>query len=182
MSKIPGLADIHVQQELDAPALFYDIDRTRAEQLGYNVRSIVNNMNISLSSSEQVSPNFWTDPKNGFPYFFAVQTPEYRVDSLNSLNNTPISSVSSPQTPVPNTLGNVAAVKREAVQSVYNQSNIQPVFDVYANVQDSDLGRVSEAISGAVESHSTRTGPAQVESVAAANTAPCTIGGCSPAG
>jgi len=150
MSQIPGLTDVHVQQELDAPVFFYDIDRTRAQQVGYNMNAIVNNMNISLSSSEQVSPNFWTDPKNGVPYFFAVQTPEYRIDSLNALNNTPINSTSSAQTPVPNTLGNVAIVKRMGVQSVYNQSNIQPVYDVYANVQDSDLGRVSEAISRAV--------------------------------
>ena len=139
MSKIPGLTDVHVQQELDAPEFFYDIDRTRAQQVGYNVNGIVNNMNISLSSSEQVNPNFWTDPRNGIPYFFAVQTPEYRIDSLNALNNTPISSTSSPQTPVPNTLGNVASAKRMGVQSVYNQSNIQPVYDVYANVQDSNL-------------------------------------------
>ena len=150
MSKIPGLTDVHIQQELDAPEFYYDIDRTRAQQVGYNVNGIVNNMNISLSSSEQVSPNFWTDPKNGIPYFLAVQTPEYRIDSLNALNNTPISSTSSPRTPVPNTLGNVASAKRMGVQSVYNQSNIQPVYDVYANVQDSDLGRVSEAIGQAV--------------------------------
>ena len=150
MSKIPGLTDVHVQQELDAPEFFYDIDRTRAQQVGYNVNGIVNNMNISLSSSEQVNPNFWTDPRNGIPYFFAVQTPEYRIDSLNALNNTPISSTSSPQTPVPNTLGNVASAKRMGVQSVYNQSNIQPVYDVYANVQDSNLGRVSEAINQVV--------------------------------
>lgn len=141
---------MHVQQELDAPEFYYDIDRTRAQQVGYNVTGIVNNMNISLSSSEQVSPNFWTDPRNGIPYFFAVQTPEYRVNSLNALNNTPISSTSSPQTPVPNTLGNVASAKRMGIQSVYNQSNIQQVYDVYANVQDSDLGTVSEAISSAV--------------------------------
>jgi multidrug efflux pump subunit AcrB len=150
MAKIPGLADVHVQQELDAPEFYYDIDRTRAQQVGYNVTGIVNNMNISLSSSEQVSPNFWTDPRNGIPYYFAVQTPEYRVNSLNALNNTPISSTSSPQTPVPNTLGNVASAKRMGIQSVYNQSNIQQVYDVYANVQDSDLGTVSEAISSAV--------------------------------
>jgi multidrug efflux pump subunit AcrB len=150
MAKIPGLTDVHVQQELDAPEFYYDIDRTRAQQVGYNVTSIVNNMNISLSSSEQVAPNFWTDPRNGIPYYFAVQTPEYRINSLNALNNTPISSTSSPQTPVPNLLGNVGSPKRMGVQSVYNQSNIQRVYDVYANVQDSDLGRVSEAISQAV--------------------------------
>jgi multidrug efflux pump subunit AcrB len=148
MSKIPGLTDVHVQQELDAPALHYNIDRARAEQLGYNVSSIVTNMNISLSSSEQVTPNFWTDPRSGIPYYLAVQTPEYRVDSVNALNNTPISSASAAQAPIPNVLANVASMTREPVQSVYNQTNIQPVYDIYANVQDSDLGRVSAAING----------------------------------
>jgi multidrug efflux pump subunit AcrB len=150
LSQIPGLVDVHVQQELNAPALFYDIDRTRAQQLGYNVSSIVNNLNISLSSSEQVSPNFWTDPRNGIPYYFAVQTPEYRIDSLNALNNTPISSVATPQTPIPNTLGNIADMKREAMQSVFNQSNIQPVYDVYANTDHVNLGSISGAIDSAV--------------------------------
>ncbi len=150
LSKIPGLVDVHVQQELDAPTLFYDIDRTRAQQVGYNVNSIVSNLNTSLSSSEQVSPNFWTDPRNGIPYYLAVQTPEYRIDSVNALNNTPISSVSTAQVPVPNTLGNVASMKREKMQSVFNQSNVQPVYDVYANAENTDLGSVSGAISGIV--------------------------------
>jgi multidrug efflux pump subunit AcrB len=150
MSKIPGLVDVHLQQELDAPGLYYAIDRTRAEQLGLNVSSIVTNMNISLGSSEQVSPNFWTDPRNGTPYYLAVQTPEYRIDSINALSNTPISSTSTLQTPVPNVLGNVASLQRREMQSVYNQSNIQPAFDVYASIQDSDLGSVSKSISAAV--------------------------------
>ena len=77
MSKIPGLTDVHVQQELDAPEFYYDIDRTRAQQVGYNVTGIVNNMNISLSSSQQVSPNFWTDPRNGIPYFSRCRRPNF---------------------------------------------------------------------------------------------------------
>ena len=71
------------------------IDRARAAQFGLNVNSIANNLNISLSSSEQVSPNFWTDPKNGMPYYLAVQTPEYRIASLNDLNNTPVVSTAA---------------------------------------------------------------------------------------
>ncbi len=150
LAAVPGIVDAHVQQELDAPELHYTIDRTRAQQLGLPLQSIANNLNISLSSSEQVSPNFWTDPQNGIPYFLAVQTPEYRIASLNDLNNTPISSTSSTATPVPNLLGNVARVERRPAESVYNQSNIQPVYDVYANAQDSDLGGVARAIDGIV--------------------------------
>jgi multidrug efflux pump subunit AcrB len=150
MAKVVGLVDVHIQQELDAPELYYEIDRTRAQQLGLTVNSIANNLNISLSSSEQVSPNFWTDPTSGIPYYFAVQTPEYRIASLNDLDNTPIVSQASVQTPIPNGLGNVATMERRPVQSVYNHSNIQNVYDVYASAQDSDLGAVAKSIQSIV--------------------------------
>jgi multidrug efflux pump subunit AcrB len=75
MAAVPGIVDAHVQQELGAPEMYYTIDRTRAQQLQLQMQDIANNLNISLSSSEQVSPNFWVDPKNGVPYFMAVQTP-----------------------------------------------------------------------------------------------------------
>ena len=74
---IPGIADAHLQQELDAPAFMAHIDRSRALQLGLNAQTIATDLNTSLSSSEQVFPNFWTDPTNGIPYYIAVQTPEH---------------------------------------------------------------------------------------------------------
>jgi multidrug efflux pump subunit AcrB len=151
MAKVAGLVDVHIQQELDAPELYYDIDRIRAQQLGLTVNNIANNLNISLSSSEQVSPNFWIDPTNGIPYYFAVQTPEYRIASMNDLNNTPIVSQASTQTPVPNVLGNVATMQRVPVQSVFNHSNIQPLYDIYASAQDSDLGSVAKSIQSIIE-------------------------------
>ena len=61
-------------------------------ELGLNASTIANNINISLSSSVQVSPNFWTDPTSGIPYYLAVQTPESRSSSLNDLGNTPVSA------------------------------------------------------------------------------------------
>jgi multidrug efflux pump subunit AcrB len=150
LAKVAGLVDVHIQQELDAPELYYQVDRSRAQQLGLTINSIANNLNISLSSSEQVSPNFWTDPTSGIPYYFAVQTPEYRLASINDLNNTPIVSQASARTPVPNILGNVATMQRVAVQSVYNHSNIQPLYDIYASTQDSDLGAVAKSIQSIV--------------------------------
>jgi multidrug efflux pump subunit AcrB len=136
-----------VQQELDAPELSYTIDRTRAQELGLNMQEVANDLNISLSSSEQVSPNFWTDPKTGIPYYFAVQTPEYRISDKTQLDNTPVASSSNTDgTPIPNVLGNIAAAKRVAVQSVYNQSNIQAVYDVYGSVEHRDLGSVAADI------------------------------------
>jgi len=91
LAAIPGIVDAHLQQEVDAPAFYAQIDRTRAAQLGLNASTVATNINVSLSSSEQVSPNFWTDPTSGIPYYLAVQTPERKVNSLNALANTPVS-------------------------------------------------------------------------------------------
>jgi multidrug efflux pump subunit AcrB len=149
IAAIPGIADAHLQQEVDAPAFYATLDRTRAAQLGLNATTIATNINVSLSSSEQVTPNFWTDPTSGIPYYLAVQTPESKVSSLNDLGNTPVSSAissSSPDTPVPGLLSNVATFKRDSVPTNANQSNIQPVYEVYASVQGRDLGSVSDEI------------------------------------
>jgi multidrug efflux pump subunit AcrB len=161
IAAVPGIVDAHVQQELDAPEMFYTIDRTRAQELGLNVNAIANDLNISLSSSEQVSPNFWTDPKNGIPYYLAVQT-EYRLHDKNDLDNIPIAG--SPGLPggatIPDLFGNVATGHRVKVQSVYNQTNIQEVYDVYASVQSTDLGSAAAQINRIVAQARTHLKPA----------------------
>lgn len=148
LAAVPGIVDAHLQQEVDAPDFYADIDRTRAAQLGLNASTVATNLNVSLSSSEQVSPNFWTDPSSGIPYYLAVQTPEYKVNSLNALADTPVSTslAASGQT-VPGMLSNIATFKRDTVPTNANQSNVQPVYDVYASVQGRDLGSVAAQIS-----------------------------------
>ena len=102
---IPGIADAHLQQELDAPAFMVNIDRSRALQLGLNAQAVANDLNISLSSSEQVAPNFWTDPANGIPYYIAVQTPERLMSSLGELGDTPVSTqIAANGPPIPGLL------------------------------------------------------------------------------
>ncbi len=151
LAAIPGIADAHLQQEVDAPAFYAMIDRSRAAQLGLNANQIATNINVSLSSSEQVSPNFWTDPAAGIPYYLAVQTPEHKVSSLNDLSNTPVTTgLSTAGDPVPGVLGNVAKFTRGSVPTNANQTNIQPVYEVYAGVQGRDLGSVSDDISKVV--------------------------------
>lgn len=147
LAAIPGVVDAHLQQEIDGPAFYADIDRTRAAQLGLNASTVATNINVSLSSSVQVSPNFWTDLSSGIPYYLAVQTPEYKINSLNALANTPVSTsmAASGQT-VPGLLSNVATFKRDTVPTNANQSNIQPVYEVYASVQGRDLGGVAADI------------------------------------
>jgi multidrug efflux pump subunit AcrB len=147
MNAIPGIVDAHLQQEVDAPAFMANIDRARATQLGLNAQSIANNINISLSSSEQVTPNFWTDPASGIPYYIAVQTPEHLVSTLGELANTPVSTaISTAGAPIPGLLSNVATLTRDSVPTNSNQTNIQPVYEVYASVAGRDLGSVSDDI------------------------------------
>jgi multidrug efflux pump subunit AcrB len=147
VAAIPGIADAHLQQELDAPSFMADIDRSRALQLGLNAQAIANDVNISLSSSEQVSPNFWTDPANGIPYYITVQTPQHLVSSINELSNTPVSTAfATDGPPIPGLLSNVATFQRGSVPTNLNQTNIQPVYDIYASAQDRDLGSISSDI------------------------------------
>src|SRR6478752_896755 len=147
IAAIPGIADAHLQQEVNAPAFYANIDRTRAAGLGLTANAVATNINVSLSSSEQVSPNFWTDPASGIPYYIAVQTPEPRLASLDNLRNTPVSTgVATDGDPVPGLLSNVATLTRGSVPTNSNQANIQPVYEVFAAIQGRDLGAVSNDI------------------------------------
>jgi multidrug efflux pump subunit AcrB len=157
---IPGIADAHLQQEVDAPAFMATIDRARALQFHLSPQNVANDINISLSSSQQVTPNFWTDPAAGIPYYITVQTPERQVSSLGELGNTPVSTqIASAGPPVPGLLSNVAKFSRDSVSTNLNQTNIQPAYDVYASVQGRDLGGISKEINKIVASLQTQLKP-----------------------
>ena len=104
---------------------------------------MANNVLVTLSSSAVVTPNCWSDPRSGINYVVAVQTPQNRVDSVNNLMNT---SVTPATAGPPQLLSNLATLERREVAAVLSHSNVQPVFDVYANVQDRDLGTVAAAV------------------------------------
>ncbi|MEH2168517.1 MAG: efflux RND transporter permease subunit [Nostoc sp.] len=139
MTRIPGAVDVHLQQVVDAPKLRLDVDRTEAQQLGMTQRDVANSVLTSLSSSGQAAINQWLDPKKGVSYTLAVQVPQYKIDSIDSLKNTPVGNGQT----APQLLGNLASVKRDTVMQVVNHYNIQPVFDIYANSSGRDLGGVA---------------------------------------
>jgi multidrug efflux pump subunit AcrB len=143
MARIPGAVDVHLHQVVNAPSLLVNVDRSRAAELGLTQRDVANNVLVTLSSSAVVAPNYWSDPRSGINYVVAVQTPQNRVDSVNTLMNT---SVTSGTTGPPRLLSSLATLERREVPAVLSHSNVQPVFDVYANVQDRDLGGVSVAV------------------------------------
>jgi multidrug efflux pump subunit AcrB len=161
IAAIPGIVDAHLQQEVYAPDFYVKIDRARALQFGVTVNDIGNNVSTSLNSSEQVTPNFWTDPTNGIPYYIAVQTPQYLASSVNDLGNTPVSTGTAPPTtqPVPGELQNVATFTRDSMPGSANEANIQPVYEVYASTQGRDLGSIAANINKAVRHFKTQLKP-----------------------
>jgi len=142
VKKVQGAVDVHVHQVLTTPALNIDVDRERAQDMGLSERDVANNLLVSLSSSGQAAPNFWLDPKTGVSYGVAVQTPQYKMDTLSELQNTPINNGSGPN----QLLSNVSTISRGVSAQNINHYNVQPTFDVYANVQNRDLGGVSRDI------------------------------------
>lgn len=143
LKQVPGIADVHLHQVISAPELRVNVDRQKAEQMGFTQRDVANNMLISLSSSAQAAPNFWINPKNGVNYGISVQTPQYNMNSINALELTPITNAKSENTQI---LANLASVERSSSMAVVNHYNVQPVLDIYANVQDRDLGSISNEV------------------------------------
>ena len=143
IARIPGTADVHVHQVNDIPMMRFNVDRTRAGEMGLTQKDVASSLLISLSSSGQLAPNWWVNPANNVDYLVAVQTPQYRMDSSEALMNTPIHTDSGRGTQL---LSNVAQVERGLTPSVINHYNVQPLYDVYANVQDRDLGSVARDV------------------------------------
>ena len=148
VTQIPGAADVHVHQVVHGPDLRVNVDRTRAEQIGLTQNDVARTMLVSLSSSGQNAPNYWLNFQNGVNYQVAVQTPQYKVDTLQDLRNTP---VVAPNLPRPELLGNLATIERRESPIIVNHYNVQPVFDVLANVQGRDLGGVADQINKVVD-------------------------------
>ncbi|WP_231962352.1 efflux RND transporter permease subunit [Opitutus sp. GAS368] len=144
IAAIRGAVDVHVHQVVNAPSLKVNVDRARAEQLGLTQRDVAGNLLISLSGSGQSAPNYWLSPQNGVQYLVATQTPQFLIDSIDALQATPVGVSGRANTP--QILGNVASVERTVSAAVVGHYNIQPVFDVYANVDQRDLGGVATEV------------------------------------
>jgi len=142
LQKIPGAVDVHLHQVPVAPEYRIEVDRVAAIQSGQTERDVASDLLISLSSSGQTAPNYWLDPIKGIQYLVAVQTPQYRMNSLASLGSTPIGST----TGSPQLLTNLAKVSRGTGPTNITHHNALPTYDVLANVDGSDLGSVAAAI------------------------------------
>ena len=148
LRRVPGAVDVHVQQMLGLPTLHLDINRNLVTQVGLNPRDVAQSVLVSLSGSFQTAPSFWLNPKNGVTYQMAVQSPQYRMTSLQDLMNLPVNDPANSYTQVLGNLVRLSPTSRPAVVSHYN---VQPVIDVYASTQGRDLGAVAKDTEKALE-------------------------------
>jgi multidrug efflux pump subunit AcrB len=149
MRSVPGAVDVHVHQVLDGPRLALDVDRSLALESGLSARDVAQSLLISLTGSGTTGSNFWLNPKNGVSYGVVVQSPQRKMSNISSLLNTPVSVDGGSGTPL--LLGNLVSVGRTTTPVALNHYNVQPVFDVFANVQGSDLGSVADSVSRVVD-------------------------------
>ncbi|HEX3875646.1 MAG TPA: efflux RND transporter permease subunit [Bryobacteraceae bacterium] len=140
---VPGAVDVLIRQQIGTPTVMVNVDRTKANQNGLTQRDVANSLLISLSSSGQVAPNQWLNPTNGVSYPVSVQTPQYRVDSFDALRRIPITPAGGSSTQL---LRNLANLERTTSTTIVNHYNVQPVFDIYANADQRDLGGVASDI------------------------------------
>ena len=145
---IPGTTDLRIQQPFNQPTLYVDINRTKAQQVGYSTHDVAGSVLVALSGSFQTSPTFWLNPKSGVSYSIAAESPQYEMDTLQDLQNIP---VTAPGTATPQILGNVANIRRGQELGTVSHYNIAPVIDLYGSVQRTDLGTVARQVNAIVE-------------------------------
>ena len=147
IKQIGGATDVHIQQALDLPKLKIDVDRTRAETVGFTQQDVANNALVALTTSFQTAPNFWVSPQ-GVPYSVSTQTPQYREDTLQDVQTIPVIGRAG-QSQI---LDNVSSISREAGPAVVTHYDTQPVVEIYAAAQDRDLGGVASDVNRVVDS------------------------------
>ena len=146
---VPGAVDLRIQQPFNYPNFHIDIDRTKAQEIGYSETNIASDLLVSLSGSFQTAPSFWVDPKNGVSYNVQTQAPQYRISSLQELQNIPITNGVTAS--LPQILANVASIKRGGEMATISHYDIDPVIDIYGAVDGRDLGGVSKDISSIID-------------------------------
>jgi multidrug efflux pump subunit AcrB len=142
--RIPGVADARIQQSARSPSFNVDVDRTRAQYVGLTERDVANSMVVNLAGSSQVAPTYYLDPKNGVSYSIVMQTPQYQLDTLSSLETLPMTAATG--TPTPVILGGIANITRTTSNAVVSQYDIQSMVQIYATPQGRDLGSVAADI------------------------------------
>ena len=155
IKNIPGAVDVFMQQQVSAPKLNINVDRLKAQELALTAKDVSDDVLLSLSGSGQVAPNFWLDPKTGINYPVIVQVPQYRMRNLDTLDRTPINAIGASD----QLLRNVSQTQRQVAPLTVSHYNALPVMDVFANVQQRDLGGVASDVEKIVRKNSQHLPP-----------------------
>jgi len=149
---IPGVVDARIHEEIAYPTLNVDVDRDKAQQFGLTQRDVATSMLISLSGSYQTAPNQWLDLRNGVNYSVTVQTPQYKIDSIDAVQRTPVTAAGGGgRTQL---LSSMAAVYRSISTAIVDHYNVQPVYDIFCDADLRDLGSVARAIQKVIDEES----------------------------
>jgi CzcA family heavy metal efflux pump len=147
---IPGLVDARMQQSSNQPKLRVEADRSRMAQLGLTERDVTNALGTALAGTSQSAPNFFLNPKNNVSYQMQAQTPEYKMDSLEALQNLTVTPAGGGN---PQVLGGIAKLSRTQGSAVVTHYNILPTVDLYATTQDRDLGAVAADVQKVIDAN-----------------------------
>ncbi|HEX9348551.1 MAG TPA: efflux RND transporter permease subunit, partial [Gemmatimonadales bacterium] len=145
LRQVPGLVDLRLGEVFNQPELRVATDRSRAQQLGISQHDIADNLLLTLSGSGQIEPTFWLNPKTGLQYPLVAQAPQYRMTSLQDLQNLPVTSAGQQQI-----LGGLATITRGVGPAVVVHRDAQPIIDIYGAAQDRDLGAIEKDINAAI--------------------------------
>jgi multidrug efflux pump subunit AcrB len=148
IQQIPGAVDTHIHQRLDLPTVALRMDRTQLQTLGLSANDVAQNLLATTAGTTQTSPGFWLDPANGVVYNLAAQSPQYQIDSLETLLRTPVRTAEGGD---PQLLSNLVSVAPAAQLAVVSRYNLTPAVDVYVSVQGRDLGSVAVKINALVD-------------------------------
>jgi multidrug efflux pump subunit AcrB len=148
IKQVPGAVDFHIQEPNDTPRIDVTVDRTKASTLGLTQLDVANSTLGALAGSQQTSPNFWVDPKNSISYQFNAQSPQYSMNSLDTLLNLPILGSTTGATQI---LANVASLSRSRTTPVMDRYNLRPVINIYGSADGKDLGYVAKRVQQIVD-------------------------------
>jgi multidrug efflux pump subunit AcrB len=147
---VAGVVDAHIQEPFDYPSLDVDVDRTKANQGGFTEQDVSTSLLNILSGSSQVTPTYFLYWNNGVNYSLVTQAPQYDIQSLQDLQNIPITASTATR---PEILADVASITRNDEMGVVNHYNIHRVIDLYASVQDRALGSAARDINRVIEAY-----------------------------
>jgi multidrug efflux pump subunit AcrB len=150
MRRVPGIADLRIQQLFDQPKLHVETDRIKAALSGFTQRDVASSLLITLSGSFQTQPTFWLSPSTGVSYNVVTQTPQYDVQTIQDIHNIPLNAQANG---TPEILGDVSTIRRGNGMAAVNHYDIQRVVDIYGAVDGRDLGGVASEVRRIVDSN-----------------------------